>query len=54
MADEKKTVYEIRMGGETVCYSSLPRLGYTAKRLREILAAGFKYYVGGKIQRKIE
>lgn len=54
MADEKKSVYEIRLNGETVCTSSMPRLGYTPKRLREMLAAGYKYCADGKIQRKVE
>lgn len=45
--------YEIRRGGETVCVSSLPMCGYDLKRLRGILADGYKYYVDGKLQRKV-
>lgn len=51
---EEKTVYEIRRDGVTVCASSLPMLGYSVKRLRGLLADGYRYYAGGKLQRKIE
>lgn len=51
---EEKHLYEIRRGGETICTSHVPRLGYTPKRLREMVADGYKYYVDGKLQRKIE
>lgn len=46
--------YEIRRDGEVVCASSLPMCGYTPKRLREMLAAGYRYYVNGKLERKVE
>lgn len=46
--------YEIRLNGETVCASSLPMCGYPMKRLREIMANGYRYYVDGKMVRKIE
>lgn len=46
--------YEIRRDGSTVCRSSIPRCGYPAKLLREMIAAGFRYYVDGKLQRRPE
>lgn len=46
--------YEIRRDGSTVCASSLPMCGYPAKLLREMIAAGYRYYVDGKLQRKAE
>lgn len=46
--------YEIRLSGETVCVSSVPKCGYSAKTLREMLAAGYRYYVNGKMERKVE
>lgn len=47
-------MYEIRLGGETVCVSSIPRCGYSARTLRDMVNAGYRYYVGGKLQRKVE
>lgn len=49
-----KERFEIRRDGETVCTSPLPMCGYTPKRLREILAAGYRYYIDGKLQRKVD
>lgn len=46
--------YEIRLNGEPVCVSSVPKCGYSAKTLREMLAAGYRYYVNGKMERKVE
>lgn len=50
----QSNAYEIRRDGETVCCSSFPRCGYSAKLLREMIAAGYRYYVAGKLQRKVE
>lgn len=50
----KTTSYEIRRDGVTVCASSVPLCGYSPKMLRKIVADGYKYYVDGKYQRKIE
>lgn len=46
--------FEIRRDGDTVCVSSVPRCGYSAKLLREMMADGYRYYVNGKLQRKVE
>lgn len=46
--------YEIRLNGETVCVSSVPKCGYSGKLLREMVAAGYRYYVNGKMERKVE
>ena len=46
--------YEIRREGETVCRSSLPRCGYSAGGLKDMLASGYRYYIDGKIQRRLE
>lgn len=54
MEKEKKTIYEIRRGGETVCHSNIPMLGYSAKLLRQMVADGYRYYVDGKMQRRID
>ena len=51
---KEKTVYEIKLDGRTVLTSSLPMCGYSREVLRKIVAAGFRYCVNGKIQRKIE
>lgn len=48
------TSYEIRRDGETVCRSSLPRCGYPVKLLKDMIASGFRYYVAGKLMRKVE
>lgn len=47
-----KERYEIRRGGLTVCQSSLERCGYSKKLLREMIAAGYGYYVDGKRAKK--
>lgn len=47
-------LYEIRRDGETVCRSSLPRCGYCAQRLKEMIASGYRYYIDGKLQRRLE
>ena len=44
--------YEIRRGGVTVCRSGLERCGYSEKLLRQIIAAGYGYYVDGKRAKK--
>lgn len=49
-----KEQYEIRRDGETVCRSPIPMCGYGAKMLKEIIAAGYRYYIDGKLQRKVE
>lgn len=54
MEKEEKTIYEIRRGGETVCRSNIPMLGYSAKLLRQMVADGYRYYVDGKMQRRID
>lgn len=54
MEKEKKIIYEIRRGSETMCQSIQPMLGYSAERLRRIVADGHRYYVDGKLQRRIE
>lgn len=50
----EKARFEIRRNGETVCASSLPMCGYTPKRLRGMLADGYRYYCDGKLIRKAE
>lgn len=45
--------YEIRRNGETVCVSSPPYCGYSAKTVRDMMAAGYQYAVGGKAVRKV-
>ena len=45
--------YEIRRGGETKCASSLPYCGYPVKTLRQMMADGYQYVVGGKTVRKV-
>ena len=52
MATKEK--YEIRRDGVTVCSSNIPRCGYGIKLLREMVAIGYRYYVDGKMQKKIE
>ena len=54
MEKEKKMIYEIRRGGETMEHSSVPMLGKTVKQLRQMVADGYRYYVDGKLQRRIE
>ena len=53
MEKERKSVYEIRRGGETLEHSSVPMLGKSAKLLRQMVVDGYRYYVDGKIVRKI-
>ena len=48
-----ETKYEIRLGGETKCTSSLPYCGYPVKTLRQMMADGYQYVVGGKTVRKV-
>lgn len=43
--------YEIRRNGEKVCRSSIPRCGYSEKTLKDMIAAGYRYYADGKMQR---
>lgn len=50
----KPTSYQIRRDGVTLLNSPIPLCGYSPKKLRQIVAAGHKYYVDGKYQRKIE
>ena len=45
--------YEIRRNGEKVCVSSLPCCGYPVRMLRDMLAAGYQYFVDGKVIRKV-
>lgn len=52
--DSAQAVHEIRKDGVVVVTSTIPRCGYTQKLLRQIVAAGYRYCVNGKIQRKIE
>lgn len=47
-------MYEIRRDGVTVCSSTMPRCGYSAKTIREMIAAGYRYYADGKMQKKVE
>lgn len=54
MLNNETCLYEIRREGKTVCASPLPLCGYGKPKLREIVAAGYRYYVNGKMQRKIE
>ncbi len=54
MGKEKKTVYEIRKDGEIKAASHMPRLGYSARLLRQMAADGYRYYIEGKPQRRIE
>ena len=54
MEKEEKTIYEIRRGGETVCHSNIPMLGYSAKLLRQMVADGYRYYADGKMKRRID
>lgn len=54
---EKKATgdqYEIRRDGVCLCSSTIPRLGYSVKMLRGMLKDGYRYYVNGKMVRKIE
>ncbi len=44
--------YEIRRGGVTVCRCCQVRCGYSEKLLRQIIAAGYGYYVDGKRAKK--
>lgn len=48
---EKK--YEIRRGVETKCTSCLPYCGYPVKTLRQMMADGYQYVVGGNAVRKV-
>lgn len=52
--EKEKKVYEIRRGGETMEHSSVPMLGKTVKQLRQMVADGYRYYVDGKMKRRIE
>lgn len=44
--------YEIRRDGVTVCNSCIPRCGYSASQIREMIDAGYRYCVDGKVQKK--
>ena len=50
---KNQTRYEIRLGGETKCASSLPCCGYPVKTLRQMMADGYQYVVDGKTVRKV-
>lgn len=50
----QKERFEIRRDGETVCHSSLPMCGYRREQLKSMLNAGYRYYIDGKLQRKVE
>lgn len=50
----ENNAYEIRLDGSPVCRSSLPRCGYPVKLLRDMIAAGYRYYIGGKLQRRVD
>lgn len=41
-------LYEIRRNGVTVASSTTPKLGYSDRALRGILADGHRYYIDGK------
>ena len=49
-----KEKYEIRRDGVCFCRSNIPRCGYSVKILREMLNCGYRYYVDGKMQKKVE
>ena len=54
---EKKVtgdVYEIHRNCVTMLQSQIPLCGYSVKMLKKILADGHRYYVNGKMVRKIE
>lgn len=51
---EKEKKYEIRKDGEIKAASPIPRLGYSARLLRQMAADGYRYYIDGKLQRRIE
>lgn len=44
--------YEIRRNGVTVANSTTPKLGYSDRELRVILADGHRYYIDGKPYKK--
>lgn len=45
-------LYEIRRNGVTVATSTTPKLGYSDRALRVILADGHRYYIDGKLFKK--
>lgn len=45
-------LYEIRRNGVTVANSTTPKLGYSDRELRVILADGHRYYIDGKPYKK--
>lgn len=47
-------IYEIQnRDGEVVCTSPIQQLGYSADRMKQILADGYSYYIDGKPLRKL-
>lgn len=52
--EKEKHIYELRKDGNTICQSPIPFLGYRKPQLRQIVNDGYKYYVDGKYQRKVE
>jgi len=54
MEKNEEFLYEIRREGRIMCTSPLPMCGYDRSKLREILAAGYRYYVNGKMQKKLQ
>ena len=40
--------YEMRQGGQTLCSSTVPNLGYPAHWIREMAKAGIHLYKNGK------
>lgn len=54
MGKEEELRFEIRKDGETKAASPIPMLGYSARLLRQMAADGYRYYIDGKLQRRIE
>lgn len=48
--DNKKKIcdyYELRQGGEVLCASTVPNLGYPPETLRQMWQAGIRLYKNG-------
>ena len=41
-------LYEVRRDGVTCCQSYLENCGYSTQTVKDLLAAGFELYAGGK------
>lgn len=45
---ETRDYYEMRRGGEVLCGSTVPNLGYPAERIRDMARNGIYLYKNGK------